>query len=145
MAKSSIVRCSVKTIEKVVGVLVFCSVVLGLPACSVFEIEPPDYSETEDMQLCMEWMNSPSVNSYQPYRESEIKRRRLNCWKYGNVREARERADASVRQSLDELREIGEALMKRPQQQGPTTTTYILNGKTVTCTTLANGKVVSCN
>ena len=60
-------------------------------------------ASASDRQLCMEWMTSPSLNFSQPYREAEIKRRRLDCWQYGNVAEEQQKAERRLSESIDRL------------------------------------------
>ena len=50
-------------------------------------------SQKSNGALCLDYMNLPSVNPYHSYRELEMRRRGLDCWKYGDVAAARARAD----------------------------------------------------
>lgn len=67
-------------------------------------------SQKSDGALCLDYMNYPSANPYHSDREREMRRRGLDCWKYGDVAAARARADAGFRQN-------NEALMRQGQPQ----------------------------
>jgi hypothetical protein len=75
-------------------VLATCSVVLtlSLTGCASLEEQQAYVNSLSDQGLCMSWMTSASLNQYQDAREAEIRRRRLDCWKYGNVAAEQRRA-----------------------------------------------------
>ena len=77
--------------------------IIFLSGCVTTQERIEAASAASDRELCMEWMTSPSLNFSQPYREAEIKRRRLDCWQYGNVAEERERAERRLSESIERL------------------------------------------
>lgn len=61
--------------------------------------------QKSDRALCMDWMTKPDLNIYNSAREAEIRRRKLDCWAYGNVAEEKSKANAGVQKSLDKIAE----------------------------------------
>ena len=60
-------------------------------------------AEKGDRALCMDWMTRPDMNMYNSAYEREIKKRKLDCWAYGNVAEEKRKANAEVQKSLDKV------------------------------------------
>ena len=54
------------------------------------------FASKSDKGLCLAWMNYPSYNVNQNARKYEIKRRGIDCWDFGNVVEARKKANDRV-------------------------------------------------
>lgn len=71
-----------------------------LHGCASLEEQQAYAKSLGDHELCMTWMTSPSLNQYQDARKEEINRRRLNCWKYGNVAEHQRRADEDLNKTI---------------------------------------------
>lgn len=69
-----------------------------------------------DRALCMEYMTLPTLNLHQSARESEIKRRGIDCWQYGNVTEERRKADTYFKKKLDDTTN---SISRRPQPTSP--------------------------
>jgi hypothetical protein len=53
-----------------------------------------------DQELCMSWMTNASMNQYQDARLGEIRRRGLNCWRYGNVADEQRKAEDRLNEAL---------------------------------------------
>lgn len=69
-------------------------VVLSVAGCASPEEQQAYVRGINDQELCMSWMTSASMNQYQSARIDEIRRRGLNCWKYGDVAEEKRKARA---------------------------------------------------
>ncbi len=69
-------------------------VVLIVASCASPEEQQAYVRATSDRELCMSWMTSASMNQYQSARMDEIRRRGLDCWKYGNIAEEQRKARA---------------------------------------------------
>lgn len=81
-----------------------------------------------DQELCMSWMTSPSLNQYQSARTGEVRRRGLNCYRYGNVaaeqRKAENRLNEQIRcaagcQPQRVIVQPQEVIYERPVRMGP--------------------------
>jgi hypothetical protein len=69
-------------------------VVVILAACASPEEKQAYVRATSDLELCMSWMTSAPMNQYQSARIDEIRRRGLDCRKYGNIAEEQRKARA---------------------------------------------------
>lgn len=67
---------------------------LLMAGCATPEEQQAYVRKISDRELCMSWMTSASMNQYQSARIGEIRRRGLDCWKYGNVAEEQRKARA---------------------------------------------------
>ena len=97
---------------------------------------PTDYSRTSTMDLCVGYLSLPSYNINQRARVAELSRRGEDCSQYYEAARIKRQTD---KQMLD----TGMKLLNPPPrtyQQG--THTYIIDGRTVTCTT--TGTVTHC-
>lgn len=103
---------------------------LALSGCAT------DYRGTPTMQLCLDYLTAPSHSVWQAGRAQELSNRGENCAGYGAAAAARNEAN---RQSDEALQR---ALRPPPNQVKQGTHTYIINGRTVNCTT--SGTYTSC-
>ena len=112
--------------------LIFLTTPLILGGCASSQEMQAKFRAQSDGALCLEWMNLPSINIWHDEREAEIKKRGLNCWKYGNVSNARRAADDAYDKSLDRMRQFAQP----PQPQlNSTRTSCQRRGDRVDCTT----------
>jgi hypothetical protein len=63
-----------------------------MTGCATHEEQQAYVRKLSDRELCMSWMTSASLNQYQSARIGEIRRRGLDCWKFGNVAEEQRKA-----------------------------------------------------
>ena len=76
-----------------------------------------------DRELCMSWMTSASMNQYQSARRGEIRRRNLDCWKFGNVADEQRKASADFQNTVNRL----SGQQKASSAQVPTGLTNFIN------------------
>lgn len=94
------------------------------------------------MELCMAYLTYPSYNVNQSARAQELARRGEDCSRYAGAAAAQRQNDAIFENMLRSL----SAPTQPNQQVSPIyqqgTHTYVINGRTVTCTT--TGTVTNC-
>ena len=94
-------------------------------------------------QLCMDYMTYPSANIWQSERAAELAKRGADCNPYLGIAAARRDADRDFQSALGTLANTGSGVTTiAPLPNTPSTRTYILNGKYVTCTT--TGTITNC-
>ena len=85
-------------------------------------------SRQGDQELCMSWMTTASMNQYFSALEGEVRRRGLNCYRYGNVaaerRNAENRLNEAIRcasgcQPQRTVVQPNEVIYERPVRMGP--------------------------
>ena len=103
----------------------------------------PPINQQPTAQLCMGYMTYPSANVWQGERAAELARRGADCNPYLGVAAARRDADRDFQSALGTLANTGSGVTAvAPLPNTPSTRTYILNGKHVTCTTI--GTITNC-
>jgi hypothetical protein len=80
-----------KTKRGWLGIIAMSLLITG---CATPEEQQAYVRKISDRELCMSWMTAASLNQYQSARIGEIRRRGLDCWKYGNVTEEQRKARA---------------------------------------------------
>lgn len=113
------------------------SMVLLLAGCAT---DPAIYRTQSSMKLCMDYLTVPSFNVNQGARAEELARRSENCSQYFGAANAQRQNDERFERSLRALSTSAPPQPGVGYQQG--THTYMINGKTVTCTT--TGTNTSC-
>lgn len=71
-------------------------VAVTLAGCASIEEQRAYVRSLDNQSLCMSWMTSHPMNQYQDARATEIRRRGVNCWQYGNVAEEQRRANVPL-------------------------------------------------
>jgi hypothetical protein len=71
--------------------------------CAVTEEEVKELVRLNDRQICMEYMTLPSLNRLQDAREQIIRKKGIDCWRYGNVTAMKNRADAEFSKSIRDI------------------------------------------
>ena len=105
---------------------------LILSGCASTEEMQAKFRAQSDGALCLEWMNLPSINIWHDEREAEIKKRGLNCWKYGNVSNARRAADNAYDKNLNKMQQYAQP--QQPQRNTTTQTICETRGQRTYCT-----------
>lgn len=77
--------------------------VLGSTGCASPEEQQAYVRGIGDRELCMSWMTSASMNQYQSARIGEIRRRGLDCWKFGNVADEKAKAESRLQSTVNGL------------------------------------------
>lgn len=127
---------------------------LGLTSCATPEELQANARGLDDRSLCMAWMTTHPMNQYQDARLHEIRRRGLDCNRFGNVAEERRKAN----EPLVDIYRRGAGLPTSSQQvqqnQTPMGVTQCVNRGmgVVECTTprgiqrcTVSGPVMNCN
>lgn len=107
--------------------LIYLLVATVVSGCATQEEIAQRLANKTDAGLCVDWMTSPSINVYQSDREAEIKRRGLDCSKYGDVAASRLRSEQAFSAELERMRQ---STQRAPE---------------VNCTSVRNGNIVSTN
>ena len=97
-----------------------------------------DYARTPTSKLCLDYLTLPSMNVNHEARAEALAQRGENCGAYTGAAAARRDADRAFENSLQMMQQSTKPVTN--YQQG--TQTYIINGKTTTCTT--TGAITNC-
>lgn len=102
-----------------------CVTAASIAGCATQEEISQMLANKTDAGLCVDWMTSPSINMYQPHREAEIKRRGLDCSKYGDVAASRIQSNQATSAELERIRQ---STQRAPE---------------INCTSVRNGNAIS--
>ncbi len=100
LRKNFFMRCQNRTMRLFASLLL---VLLSIVGCASPEEQQAYVRGTSDRELCMSWMTAASMNQYQSARINEIRRRGLDCWKFGNIAEEQRRASAAFQGAVNGL------------------------------------------
>jgi len=115
------------------GTLKLLSLVVVATCVGCAVSNPDAFRDTPTAKLCNDYMKYPSLNVYQGARANELARRGEDCSRFGDVAAGQQRANAQLQGLANSLSRPPQAL---PAAGAPVTKTYIINGKTMTCTTV---------
>ena len=111
------------------GSVMLALLAISLAACAK---SPEVFRSQSSMELCMDYLTSPSFNINKSARASELSRRGEDCSRYVGAASTQMEADRAFQKSMQDLQKLGQPA---PTPQLPRTCVTDMNGgrNTTTC------------